>query len=98
MKAAHFARNVQESALQRQIITYLRGRGAYVFKAVGSAYQQVGTPDLLVCWRGQFIALEIKVPGEVTTPMQAHELQTIRNAEGCGAVVMSIGEVEVLLG
>ena len=89
---------MKESTLQCQIITYLRDRGAYVFKAVGSARQQVGTPDLLVCWHGRFIGLEIKIPGEATTPMQAHELQRIRAAGGLGAVVMSVGEVAVLLG
>ena len=89
---------MRESALQRQIIAYLRGRGAYVFKVVGSPLQQRGTPDLLVCWWGKFIAIEIKVPGEDATPMQNHEIHKIREAGGCGVVVKSVGDVEVLLG
>ena len=98
MKAAHSARNVQESALQRKIIAYLRGRGAYVFKAVGSAYQQVGTPDLLVCWHGRFIGLELKIPGMDATPMQEHEIHKIREAGGCGVVITSVKDLEVILG
>ena len=88
---------MKESTLQRQIVAYLQGRGAYVFKAVGSAYQQAGTPDLLVCWRGLFIGLEIKVPGKRSTPVQDHEIHKIREAGGCGAVVKSIEDVEGVL-
>lgn len=89
---------MRESALQRQIIAYLRSRGAYVFKAVGSPLQQVGTPDLLVCWHGRFIGLEIKVPGKKPTPIQEYEIHKIREAGGCGVVVESVGDVAVLLG
>lgn len=89
---------MKESALQRQVITYLRERGAYVFKVVGSPYQRVGTPDLLVCWRGRFIGIELKVPGQSATPMQNYEIRKIEEAGGCGAVVWSLGDVAVLLG
>lgn len=88
---------MKESALQRQIIAYLRERGAYVFKVVGSPYQQRGTPDLLVCWRGRFIGIELKVPGQEATPMQYHEIYKIEEAGGCGAVVWSMEDVAVLL-
>ena len=89
--------DMRESALQRQIIRYLRERGAYVFKVVGSPLQQRGTPDLLVCWQGKFIALEIKVPGEKATLLQDHEIHKIREAGGRGLVVRSIEDVGVIL-
>lgn len=89
---------MKESALQRQVIAYLRERGAYVFNAVGSPYQQRGTPDLLVCWRGKFIGLELKVPGQAATPMQYNEIRKIEKAGGCAAVVWSMGDVEEMLG
>lgn len=89
---------MKESALQRQIIAYLREQGAYVFKVVGSPYQQRGTPDLLVCWHGRFIGIELKVPEQEATPMQNHEIYKIQKAGGRGAVVKSLGDVAVLLG
>ena len=88
---------MKESALQRQIIAYLRGQGAYVFKVVGSPLQQRGTPDLLVCWQGKFIALEIKAPGEKATLLQDHEIHKIREAGGQGLVVQSIEDVGIIL-
>ena len=88
---------MKESTLQHQIITYLRGRGAYVFKVVGSPYQQRGTPDLLVCWHGKFIGIELKIPGQEATPIQEHEIHKIREAGGCGVVVKSVGDVAILL-
>ena len=69
---------MKESTLQRRIIASLRGQGAYVFKAVGSPLQQRGTPDLLVCWQGHFITMEVKLPGEKPTLMQEHEMKKIR--------------------
>lgn len=88
---------MKESVLQRQVIAYLRERGAYVFKVVGSPYQQRGTPDLLVCWKGKFIGIELKVLGQDATPMQDHEIRRIIQAGGCGAVVKSLEDVEALL-
>lgn len=88
---------MRESILQRHITVYLREHGAYVFKVVGSPLQQRGTPDLLVCWRGQFIGLEIKLPGQAPTPMQAYELQKIQEAGGRSFVVTSLQDTIELL-
>ena len=88
---------MRESALQRKIIAYLRERGAYVFKVVGSPLQQRGTPDLLVCWQGKFIGLEIKVPGAKATPLQEHEIYKICEAGGIGVLVESVSDVAVML-
>lgn len=85
---------MKESNIQRKIIAALRERGAYVFKAVGSPLQQRGTPDLLVCYQGAFIALEIKVPGQQATPLQEYEMKKIRAA---GAVAETVTSVEEAL-
>lgn len=86
-------RRVLESTLQRRAISLLRQQGAYVFKVVGSPMQQRGTPDLLVCYKGRFIALEIKVPGAKLDKLQEYEMAKIREAGGAAARVESIEEV-----
>ena len=83
---------MKESTLQRKIISLLREQGAYVFKAVGSPLQQRGTPDLLICWRGRFIALELKRPGEKASLLQEHEMERIMLAGGKAEVVTSVEE------
>jgi len=88
---------VKESVIQRQIIKHLRGMGAWVFNVHGSPYQQVGTPDLLVGYKGRFYAMEVKRSGGVLSPVQVKVIEEIR-ASGCVAGrVESIEEAERLL-
>lgn len=88
---------MRESTIQRHIIAYLRAQGCYVFKVVGSPLQQRGTPDLLVCYQGRFLALEIKVPGMGLEAMQAHEMVKVRQAGGRGVMVSSVEDTVSLL-
>lgn len=59
-----------------------------------------GLPDIIVCYRGVFIALETKMPaGDGPTPRQLYVHRRIANAEGTIAVVRSIGDaLDVLAG
>lgn len=88
-----------ERRLVRSIQAYLEGRGARCFKIHGEegAYQEAGIPDLLVCYRGQFIGLEAKMPGNKPSPLQKMVLREISKAGGTAAVVYSVKEVEALL-
>lgn len=85
---------MKESTLQKNIAAMLRQQGAYVFNVHGSPFQQVGTPDLLVCYQGRFIGLEVKLPGEKPSPMQKVELRKIEHAGGRVLVAHSLAEVE----
>jgi hypothetical protein len=46
-----------------------------------------GTPDLLICYAGKFIAMELKVGSNKASPLQEHVLQAIRLAGGSAWVV-----------
>ncbi|MDA0733345.1 MAG: hypothetical protein BZY73_03895 [SAR202 cluster bacterium Casp-Chloro-G3] len=78
---------MRESTLQRRAIEYLRESGAYVFKVVGSAMQQRGTPDILCCYRGRMMGIEFKQPCKKPTKLQEVELQKIRDSGGIGVVI-----------
>ena len=41
-----------------------------------------GTPDLLICLSGKFIAIELKREKGIVTPLQAHTLKKITMARG----------------
>ena len=88
---------VKESVIQRQIINHLRGMGAWVFNVHGSPYQQVGTPDLLVGYKGRFYAMEVKRPGGVLSPVQAKVIEEIRASGSVAGRVESIEEAVELL-
>jgi len=56
-----------------------------------------GIPDLLICIKGFFVGIELKVPGNNTTPIQDYTLEKINNAEGGTAVCRSVQEVKQFL-
>jgi len=88
-----------ESRLVAKIKDLIRGRGGYAFKVHGSVYVAAGTPDLLVCYRGLFLGLEVKTPstqGNVSEK-QEFELKKIQRAGGITAVVWSTAQVITIL-
>lgn len=60
-------------------------------KTVGSRHH-AGIPDLLVCAEGQFVAIEVKRPGEKPTALQRAQLEKIACSGGTSAVVTSCDE------
>lgn len=82
-----------EKTIQTRIIAYLKQRGAYVINVQGNEYQ-AGVPDLLVCCKGRFIALEVKGPDGHLTKLQEHRLRCIAKAGGIAAMVRSVDDVK----
>lgn len=86
-----------EARLQRKIQDAVRARGAFVFKVHGSQYMMSGLPDLIICYRGLFVALEVKMPGNKPSPAQVLRMQQIKTAQGHAYVVRSVkGALRVL--
>ncbi len=90
---------MNESGLTRNILRALRERGGFWFKTHGSAYQMAGLPDIIGCYNGWFVALEVKIPGgeSKTTERQRHILSSISSNGGYSRVVSSkAGALEAL--
>jgi Holliday junction resolvase len=85
-----------EQQIQKEIIKYLHGVGAYTFKTVNS--NRAGIPDVIVCINGKFIAFEIKRPNGKATPLQELEIKKITQAKGIAKVVHSVDEVKSIVG
>ena len=85
-----------EAKLVSHIRTFAEGRGAWVFKVHGgdSPFQEAGVPDILCCYEGRFIGLEVKLAGGKASPRQEVVLRRIRRAGGLAVVVRSVSEVE----
>ena len=49
-----------ESMFSRQVQKYLESRGWWVVKYHASQYTKKGIPDLIACFRGRFVGLELK--------------------------------------
>lgn len=76
---------------------YLTSRGAWWVKIHGDEYQRRGTPDILACVDGRFVALEGKRAGEHPTPLQAYTLEQIRKSGGIAEVARNVADVERIL-
>lgn len=49
-----------ESTFSRQVQKYVKSRGWWVVKYHASQYTKKGIPDLIACFRGRFVGLELK--------------------------------------
>lgn len=78
---------------------YLRLRGARAFKIQGGgdSFQEIGIPDILCCYRGVFVGLEAKMPGNTPSAKQIAVLNEIAEAGGYAAVFTTVEEVVRLL-
>ena len=88
-----------ESLFQAKCQNLIRQKGGYIFKTHGDIYLKKGTPDLIACIFGKFIAFEIKRPdgkGTVSEAQQIHKRQ-IENAGGKCYFVDSIQQLTKIL-
>lgn len=88
---------MKEQTIQKKIINAARARGAVVYN-ITAAYPN-GCPDLLICYQGRFIGLEIKKPGCVknTTELQRYNIDRIKKAGGFSAVLTCVQDLEIIL-
>lgn len=85
-----------EKDLVKAIRARLEGLGALVIKIHGERYQEAAV-DLLICYRGRFIACEAKVGSNVATQHQEVFLNRIRNAGGIGITAWTVADCLVPL-
>lgn len=88
---------MKEQSIQAKIIKYLESKGCYVVKIVMS--NRSGTPDILACRNGKFLAFEVKRPETINNVsfLQKWAMRKIEEAGGKSYVVCSVEEVEKIL-
>ena len=89
---------MRESQLILNIRKYLATiPGCFYWKEHGGQYGTAGIPDIIVCYKGKFIALEAKVGRNQPTRLQTATIVQIRHAGGIAAVVRSVDEVKEIM-
>jgi hypothetical protein len=87
-----------ESRVVKAIKAKLESRGGFWVKIHGSPMQVSGVPDLLGCYRGYFLGLEVKRSAdEKATPLQKYNMERIRAAGGIAALIHSVPQAEAVL-
>nr|WP_026681362.1 VRR-NUC domain-containing protein [Priestia megaterium] len=87
-----------EKKVENQIKSYLDKIGAYHRKTHGSLFSKAGTPDILACIKGRFVAIEVKrEEGGEVSPLQKANIKMIQQAGGVAFVASSLKETKQYL-
>lgn len=76
-----------EKQFEEKVKKWLKEHGAWYVKTWSNGVQRAGIPDLIICWKGRFIGLELKAERGRATALQLYELQKIQEAGGVAHVV-----------
>jgi len=84
-----------EGKVKKKIKEYLVTTGSWYYMPVSNGMGRAGCPDILVCYKGNFLAFEVKAPGKVnnTTANQDREIPGINKAQGIAIVVDNVEQV-----
>lgn len=84
-----------ETKLKNAVIKYLKTvSGLWYYKS--SDRFRSGIPDLIICFKGMFVAIELKVDAPVE-PLQKYTIAKIKEANGIATVCRSVVEVKSLI-
>jgi len=98
LKSLNSLTEPSEAELTAQILDYLRYIPDSTFKKVRGSIGNKGWLDVVGCWNGRYIELEIKTKRGKLKPHQLERILQIRKAGGISGVVKSCEDVEEIFG
>lgn len=88
----------KESKFSREVVDYLKAKGALVNVNTATIYDRVGRADVEACYLGYYIALELKTGNYAPDPLQIRYLQEVRHVGGYGLLLRdTLDDLEDLL-
>jgi len=89
---------MKESDIVAAIKRYLKTvEGCFFWKEHGGMYGTAGIPDLILCYKGRFIGLEVKTDEGKPTKLQEATIRKIKACGGIAVVVRSVAEVKAII-
>lgn len=86
-----------EAKLKTEIRRYLNGIGAFWSNVQGGPGSKPGDPDIVVCYKGRYIALEAKSPTGVQSSIQKVRMCEIRDSGGIYEIVRTLDDVKKIM-
>ena len=83
-----------EGKLKKAIKEYLDSIGAFWSMIPGGAYAKIGDPDMVVCYRGRYVAIEAKTPTGVQSEWQKTRQRQIEEAGGLYVLARKLDDVK----
>ena len=71
-----------EKIFENKVKLYLKEKGAYFIKTHGDRFSKIGVPDLIVCYKGLFIGIELKASNGKPSELQLYNLREIEKSGG----------------
>ena len=89
---------MKEKTITNQILKYLKSEPeCFAFKEHGGMYSTAGIPDIICCYRGKFVAFEVKTLTGKLSKLQEITIKRINEAGGMAIKVTSLQEVKNVL-
>ena len=85
-----------EGKVKKQVKKILDDLKAYHFSPMTAGYGRSGVPDIIVCYKGNFIGIECKSGSNEPTLLQKHNMKLIKDTQGL-AFVVNEGNINELL-
>ena len=86
-----------EKRLDQKVKDEVLSRGGWIVKIHGSAFMPKGLPDLLICYKGRFIAIESKSAEGTASALQKATIERIKKAGGYACTSRSLKDVQEIL-
>lgn len=86
---------MRESAFQQKIIKKLNKKGAYVINVWGNGFMRSGIPDLIVCYKGNFIGVELKTDIGRPSSLQIAHINLINKSGGRALILRPNNEQDL---
>lgn len=87
-----------EKSITNKILKYLKSQPeCFAFKEHGGMYGTSGIPDIICCYKGKFMAFEVKTEKGKLSKLQEITIEKIRQAGGVAFKVTSLEEVKGIL-
>ncbi len=86
---------MNESDLITKIKNYLKTiDDIFYWKEHGGMYGVAGIPDIIICYKGRFVAMEAKVGKNKPTILQEKIIKEIKQAGGIAEIVRSVDDAK----
>ena len=87
---------MREKQIENKIKDYLFSKNIYYFKVHGDEYVKPGIPDLVCCWNGKFLGIEVKRTGAKKEQSDAQKIHQ-RNIERSGGIYLLTDDLETVV-
>ena len=85
-----------EAKVKAKVKKILDGINAYHFSPMTGGYGRSGVPDIIVCYKGKFLAIECKAGKGTLTELQKYNIEQIKANQGL-AIVINEGNIDELV-